>query len=376
MIRVWVLPILLLAVSSFAAEVPIPAPPQIGASSYMLLDYASGRIVAESQADERIEPASLTKLMTAYTVFHALRQEQVTLQDEALVSEKAWRTEGSRMFIEVDTRVSVEDLLRGMIIQSGNDASVALAEHVAGSEETFVGLMNHHAELLGMTESAFMNTTGLPAEGHYMTARDIATLAYAIIDEFPEYYGWYSEREFTYNEIRQHNRNSLLWRDESVDGLKTGHTDAAGYCLVTSAERSGMRLISVVTGMASTQAREDGSQALLNYGFRFFETHKLYTNGNEVTTARVWGGDPQEVSLGLTEDLHITVPRGRYDALEATMDLELELTAPLAAGVQVGEVRVSLDGEEISTVPLVTLAAIDEASLWTRIKDEVTLWLQ
>jgi D-alanyl-D-alanine carboxypeptidase (penicillin-binding protein 5/6) len=367
---------LLIAALSFAAEVPIPAPPQIGASSYMLLDFASGRIVAESRADERIEPASLTKLMTAYTVFHALRQEQVTLQDEALVSEKAWRTEGSRMFIEVGTRVSVEDLLRGMIIQSGNDASVALAEHVAGSEETFIGLMNHHAELLGMSDSAFMNTTGLPADGHYMTARDIATLSYAIIDEFPEYYGWYSEREFTYNDIRQHNRNSLLWRDESVDGLKTGHTDAAGYCLVTSAERSGMRLISVVTGMASTQAREDGSQALLNYGFRFFETHKLYTNGEEVTTARVWGGDPQAVSLGLSEDLHITVPRGRYDALEAMMDLELELTAPLAAGVQVGEVRVTLDDEEISTVPLVTLDAIAEASLWTRIVDEVTLWLQ
>jgi D-alanyl-D-alanine carboxypeptidase (penicillin-binding protein 5/6) len=204
--------------------------------------------------------------------------------------------------------------------------------------------MNHHAELLGMSDSAFMNTTGLPAD--------------------------------TYNDIRQHNRNSLLWRDESVDGLKTGHTDAAGYCLVTSAERSGMRLISVVTGMASTQAREDGSQALLNYGFRFFETHKLYTNGEEVTTARVWGGDPQAVSLGLSEDLHITVPRGRYDALEAMMDLELELTAPLAAGVQVGEVRVTLDDEEISTVPLVTLDAIAEASLWTRIVDEVTLWLQ
>jgi D-alanyl-D-alanine carboxypeptidase (penicillin-binding protein 5/6) len=374
--RVWVIPVLLLAVSSFAADVPIPAPPQIGASSYILLDFASGRILADSQSDERIEPASLTKLMTAYAAFHALRQEQITLQEEVLVSEKAWRTEGSRMFIEVDTRVSVEDLLRGMIIQSGNDASVALAEHVAGSEEVFVGLMNQHAELLGMSNSTFMNTTGLPAEDHYMTARDIGTLAYAIISEFPEYYGWYSEREFTYNDIRQHNRNSLLWRDESVDGLKTGYTDAAGYCLVTSAERAGMRLISVVTGMASTQAREDGSQALLNYGFRFFETHKLYTSGDEVTTARVWGGDPQDVSLGLANDFHITVPRGRYDALEAMMDFETELSAPLEAGVQVGEVRVSLDDDEVAVAPLMTLSAIGEASLWTRIKDEVTLWLQ
>ena len=290
MIRAWLLPTLLLAAPSFAADVPIPAPPQIGASSYMLMDFSSGRIIAESHADERVEPASLTKLMTAYTVFHALRQNQITLEDEVHVSEKAWRTEGSRMFIEVDTTVSVEDLLRGMIIQSGNDASVALAEHVAGTEDAFVGLMNQHAESLGMTGTSFMNTTGLPAEGHYVTARDIAMLSHAIVGEFPEYYGWYSEREFTYNGIRQHNRNSLLWRDESVDGLKTGHTDSAGYCLVTSAERSGMRLISVVTGTASTQAREDGSQALLNYGFRFYETHKLYSGGEEVTTARVWKG--------------------------------------------------------------------------------------
>ncbi|MFL2546141.1 MAG: D-alanyl-D-alanine carboxypeptidase family protein [Candidatus Rariloculaceae bacterium] len=374
--RVWVIPVLLLAASSFAADVPIPAPPQIGASSYILVDYGSGQVLAESQADERIEPASLTKLMTAYTAFHALRQNQIAMQDEVLVSEKAWRTEGSRMFIEVDTRVSVEDLLRGMIIQSGNDASVALAEYVAGSEETFVGLMNHHAELLGMANSEFQNTTGLPAENHYMTARDIGTLAYAIIEEFPEYYSFYSEREFTYNEIRQHNRNSLLWRDESVDGLKTGYTDAAGYCLVTSAERSGMRLVSVVTGMASTQAREDGSQSLLNYGFRFYESHKLYSSGDEVTTARVWGGDPQEVALGPTEDLHITVLRGRYDALEAEMDLTADLSAPIEAGMQVGEVHVSLDGAEVATVPLMTLGAIGQASLWTRIKDEITLWLE
>lgn len=376
MIRAWVLPALLLAASSFAADVPVPAPPQIGASSYQLIDFSSGRIVAESNSDERVEPASLTKLMTAYTVFHALRRGQITLQDEALVSERAWRTEGSRMFIEVDTRVSVEDLLRGMIIQSGNDASVALAEHIGGSEGAFVELMNGHAETLGMTGSSFVNTTGLPAEGHYVTARDIAILARAIISEFPEYYGWYSEREFTYNGIRQYNRNSLLWRDESVDGLKTGYTMAAGYCLVTSAERSGMRLISVVTGMASTEAREDGSQALLNYGFRFYETHKLYSGGEEITTARVWKGTPQEASLGLSEDLYITVPRGRYDSLEAKMDLNANLMAPLPAGAQVGAVRISLDDEQISMMPLMALHAVPEANLWTRIKDEITLWLQ
>ncbi|TDJ47136.1 MAG: D-alanyl-D-alanine carboxypeptidase [Gammaproteobacteria bacterium] len=376
MIRAWILAGLLLATSGFAADVPIPAPPQIGADSFQLIDFSSGRIIAEARADERVEPASLTKLMTAYTAFHALRQGQITLQDQAHVSEKAWRTDGSRMFIEVNTRVSVEDLLRGMIIQSGNDASVALAEHVAGSEEVFLGLMNRYAELLGMTGSSFMNTTGLPAEGHYVTARDVAILARAIISEFPEYYRWYSEREFTYNGIRQFNRNSLLWRDDSIDGVKTGYTDAAGYCLVASAERSGMRLISVVTGMASPEAREDASQALLDYGFRFYETHKLYSGGEEITTARVWKGTPPEASLGLTEDLYVTVPRGQYDALEAIMDLRSELMAPLSAGAQVGSVRITLDDVEISNMPLMALHEVPEASLWTRIKDEVTLWLQ
>ncbi len=376
MIRAWILAGLLLAASGFAADVPIPAPPQIGADSFQLIDFSSGRIIAEARADERVEPASLTKLMTAYAAFHALRQGQITLQDQAHVSEKAWRTDGSRMFIEVNTRVSVEDLLRGMIIQSGNDASVALAEHVAGSEEVFLGLMNRYAELLGMTGSSFMNTTGLPAEGHYVTARDVAILARAIISEFPEYYRWYSEREFTYNGIRQFNRNSLLWRDDSIDGVKTGYTDAAGYCLVASAERSGMRLISVVTGMASAEAREDASQALLDYGFRFYETHKLYSGGEEITTARVWKGTPPEASLGLTEDLHVTVPRGQYDALEAIMDLRSELMAPLSAGAQVGSVRITLDDVEISNMPLMALHEVPEASLWTRIKDEVTLWLQ
>ena len=376
MIRAWILAGLLLATSGFAADVPIPAPPQIGADSFQLIDFSSGRIIAEARADERVEPASLTKLMTAYAAFHALRQGQITLQDQAHVSEKAWRTDGSRMFIEVNTRVSVEDLLRGMIIQSGNDASVALAEHVAGSEEVFLGLMNRYAELLGMTGSSFMNTTGLPAEGHYVTARDVAILARAIISEFPEYYRWYSEREFTYNGIRQFNRNSLLWRDDSIDGVKTGYTDAAGYCLVASAERSGMRLISVVTGMASPEAREDASQALLDYGFRFYETHKLYSGGEEITTARVWKGTPPEASLGLTEDLYVTVPRGQYDALEAIMDLRSELMAPLSVGAQVGSVRITLDDVEISNMPLMALHEVPGASLWTRIKDEVTLWLQ
>jgi len=376
MIRAWVVTAAALASNGFAAEVPIPAPPQLGATSYILMDHSSGRIIAAEAADEPVEPASLTKLMTAYVVFKALREGQISLDDQVFVSEKAWRTQGSRMFIEVGTQVPVEDLIRGMVVQSGNDASVALAEHVAGSEGTFVGLMNQYAEMLGMTGSSFQNSTGLPAENHYLTARDAAALARAIISEFPEYYGWYSERDFTYNEIKQHNRNSLLWRDSSVDGLKTGHTEAAGYCLVTSAERSGMRLISVVMGMPTAEARVDGSQALLNYGFRFYETHKLYALGEEITTARVWKGDPPVAALGLLEDLYVTIPRGSYDALTASMDLQTDLVAPLDPSVPVGQVRVSLEGEDLSDVPLVALHAVSEASLWTRLRDEVVLWFQ
>ncbi|MGI9259674.1 MAG: D-alanyl-D-alanine carboxypeptidase family protein [Gammaproteobacteria bacterium] len=376
MTRVWVLMALALAMPSLMAQVPIAAPPQIGASSYMLMDYSSGRILASSNPDERVEPASLTKLLTAYTAFHAVRQGQISLDDQVLVSERAWRMEGSRMFIEVGTTVPVESLFRGMIIQSGNDASVALAEHVAGTEEAFVDLMNQHASLLGMSNSSFRNTTGLPDPDHYVTARDVAVLARAIIEEFPEYYSWYSELEFTYNEISQYNRNALLTRDESVDGLKTGHTNSAGYCLVTSAERSGMRLITVVTGMSSPRAREDGSLALLNYGYRNFETHKLYGAAEPITSARVWKGEPAEATLGLTSDVFVTVPRGRYDALEAVMDFEGELIAPLVDGDVVGSVKVTLDEEEITSAPLVALHEVGEASLWTRLKDELTLWLQ
>jgi D-alanyl-D-alanine carboxypeptidase (penicillin-binding protein 5/6) len=364
------------AARGVAAEVPIPAPPQIGAKSHLLMEFSSRKVLAEEAADEPVHPASLTKLMTAYVVFVALAEGRIGLDDQVLVSEKAWRTKGSRMFIEVGTQVGVEDLLRGMIIQSGNDASVALAEHIAGSEEAFVGLMNQHAASLGMTGSSFKNPTGLPAEDHHMTARDVAALAAAIIGEFPEYYRYYSEREFTYNEIRQHNRNSLLWRDDSVDGLKTGHTDAAGYCLVTSAERDGMRLISVLLGSTSPQVRADATQALLGYGFRFFETHKLYSSGDAITTARVWKGTPEAADLGLADDLYVTIPRGRYEALSAVMDLNTDLVAPIDAQAVVGAVRVSLDGEPVSDVPLVVLSGVAEAGLLTRLKDELMLWLR
>ena len=378
MLRTWMLIAIAFAIPSgvHGQEVPIPAAPQLGVSSYILIDHATGDIIAELAPDEVLEPASLTKLMTAYAVFKALRDGQISLSDEVRVSEKAWGTQGSRTFIEVGNFVSVEDLLQGMIVQSGNDASVALAEHVAGSEETFVELMNHYAGTLGMESSAFRNSTGLPAEGHLMTARDVAKVARAIISEFPEYYKWYSQREFTYNEIEQYNRNSLLWRDPSVDGLKTGYTEAAGYCLVTSAERSGMRLVSVVMGSHSAEARANDSQALLNYGFRFFETYKLYSSGDEVATARVWKGESESVSVGVTEDYNLTIPKGRYDSLAAATTLAAELTAPIDAGTLLGSVRISLNDDELAVLPLVALHDVAEAGLWQRFKDEIRLWFQ
>ena len=260
----------------YAQKMPAPAAPIIGAKSYLLIDNDTGNELVSLKPDSRLAPASLTKLMTAYVVFVSLREGQIRLEDEVTVSEKAWRTPGSRMFIEVGTQVSIEELVLGMIVQSGNDASVALAEHVAGTESVFAQMMNQYAATLGMHSSNFENSTGLPGDNHYSTARDLATLARAIISEFPEYYRWYSVREYEYNGISQPNRNALLFRDESVDGMKTGSTDDAGYCLVSSAERDGMRIISVVLGTSSAKSRIDGSQALLNYGFRFFETHLLY----------------------------------------------------------------------------------------------------
>lgn len=378
MLRTWMLTALVLATAPAAPgqEVPIPAPPQLGVKGYILIDHATGDVVAESNPDEILEPASLTKLMTAYAVFKALGDGQVNLDDEVQVSEKAWGTEGSRTFIELGTAVSVVDLLQGMIVQSGNDASVALAEHVAGTEEVFADLMNFYADQLGMESSSFRNSTGLPDPDHYMTARDAATIARAIITEFPEYYMWYSQREFTYNDIEQTNRNLLLWRDESVDGLKTGYTEAAGYCLVTSAERAGMRLVSVVMGSGSTDARANDSQALLNYGFRFFETYRLYSEGDEVATARVWKGETETVALGVAEDYFLTIPKGRYDSLDSETTLDTELTAPIEAGATLGTVTITMNDEELAVLPLVALTDVGEAGLWKRIKDEIILWFE
>ena len=358
------------------SSMPVPAPPIIGAKSYLVIDATTGHELATLDPDLALAPASLTKLMTAYVVFTALRQGQIRLEDETTISEKAWRTEGSRMFVEVGRRVKIEDLLLGMIVQSGNDASVALAEHIAGTEDVFAEMMNQFAAKLGMHSSSFRNATGLPAEGHITTARDLATLARAIIEEFPEYYAWYAVKEYTFNDIKQPNRNRLLWRDASVDGLKTGHTDEAGYCLVSSASRDGMRIISVVMGTSSDKARSDGSQALINYGFRFFETRLLYKAGEEVTTARVWKSANETSRLGVLEDLYITVRRGAYEQLESTLDIPAIVEAPLSAGQPIAELRINFGDDEVLRTPLRALDDNPTGSVWQRMRDGVSLWFE
>jgi D-alanyl-D-alanine carboxypeptidase (penicillin-binding protein 5/6) len=377
MIRVSITLLIALLGTVVAAEpVKVPAPPKSTVASHYLVDFATDTVLAANNADKEVEPASLTKLMTAYVVFKALDAGRIEIGDRALVSTKAWKTGGTRMFIEVNSHVPVADLVRGMLIQSGNDAATALAEHVAGSVEAFVALMNSEAAALGMKNTVFRNPTGLPARGHHSSARDLGILAKAIISTFPKYYGLYAEREFSYNGIKQHNRNQLLWRDPTVDGMKTGYTDGAGYCVVSSAVRDGMRLIAVVMGGKTPKVRNDAAQALLNYGFDNYETHRLYTAGEPLSTARVWGGQPEVASLGLNSDLLVTIPRGQYAALAASMNVTAQLVAPLSQGVQVGEVKVSLDGTPLSTLPLVSLKPVVAGGLWTQVMDEISLWLE
>jgi D-alanyl-D-alanine carboxypeptidase (penicillin-binding protein 5/6) len=357
------------------AQVPVPEAPTIGATSYVLMDFHSQTVLAEEDSGAQVEPASITKLMTSYVAFQEIARGNLSLDDEVLVSEKAWRTPGSRMFIEVGNRVRVEDLLKGIIIQSGNDASVALAEHIAGDETVFASMMNEAASQLGMSGTQYINATGLPDPNQYTTAADSARLARALIREFPDFYAWYSQREFTYGDIRQHNRNRLLWRDPSVDGLKTGHTSSAGYCLVTSAARDGMRLISVVMGTDSEEARATASQALLNYGFRFFETYQLYDAGEQVSTERVWKGELDELGVALADDLFVSIQRGRYDALEATIELPDQLMAPIAADAAVGELVIRLDDEVVARRALVAMDNVEQAGFFGRSADSLRLWM-
>lgn len=357
----------------FADTMIIPAPPKIKASSYLVMDFNSGKLLVEENIDQKLPPASLTKIMTVYVVASELANGKMSLEDEALVSEKAWRTQGSRMFIEVNKKVKLNDLLHGVVIQSGNDASVALAEYISGTEDVFTDLMNKHAERLGMKNTHFVNSTGLPDANHYTTARDLAKLARALINDYPEIYELHKIKEFTFNKIKQHNRNKLLWRDRSVDGIKTGHTEEAGYCLVSSAVRDGMRLISVVMGTDGVNARAKASQAMLNYGYRFYETHKLYSAGDFITSVKVWKADSGTLNLGLNKDLYITVPRGQYDKLEPVVEIDKQVIAPVNQGEQKGVLNVMLTNENIISVPLLAMETVSEGGIIKRLKDEVRL---
>lgn len=362
--------------TSTTQAIPTPAPPSIAGSGHLLIDFHSGHIISQENANQRLEPASITKLMTAYVVFTELAQGNLNLNDEVLISEKAWKTPGSRMFVEVGKKVKLEDLLKGMIIQSGNDASVALAEHVAGSESVFASVMNTQAQRLGMLDTNFENATGLPSPNHYTTAEDIAKMSMATIREFPEYYKWYSVKSFTFNKIKQPNRNALLWRDDAVDGMKTGHTEAAGYCLVSSAKKDNMRLISVVLGTKSKKDREKESQKLLNYGFRFFETHKLYSAGESLSKTKVWKGISDQLAVGLAEDLFITIPRNQYKNLNADISLNLPLLAPVNKSQAIGKLNIDLAGNIVTQKPLIALEDIAEAGFVGSIIDSVMMMFE
>lgn len=356
---------------SHAQAGPVPSPPDLAAKSFLLIDMNSGRVLAEKNIHEKVEPASITKMMTAYVIYKEIEAGRLSLAEEVTISKKAWQMKGSKMFVEVGEKVSVEELLKGLIIQSGNDATVALAEHVAGSESTFADYMNQYAQQLGMVDTHFVNSTGWPDKDHLTTAADLARLATALIREFPNHYDWYKEKEFTYNNIRQYNRNKLLWRDNSVDGVKTGHTESAGFCLVSSAKRGDMRLIAVVLGTRSEKARSDVSQSLLSYGFRFYESNKLYSAGESLNTARIWKGEVEQLNLGLKNDLFITIPRGQYKKLDAVMEVDNDIEAPVKKGQKLGTVSVKLEGKELVSEPLIALQSIEEGSLWQRSKDQI-----
>jgi D-alanyl-D-alanine carboxypeptidase (penicillin-binding protein 5/6) len=355
------------------AGVLTPAAPSIAASSYILQDYNTGKVLAEYKADDRLAPASLTKILTVYVIFNEIKNGHLKLDELVTISQKAWKTSGSKMFVNVNDQVKVEDLLKGVIVQSGNDASVALAEHVAGNEATFAELMNQHAARLGMINSHFENADGLPSDSHYTTARDLAILTTALINEFPQYYPWFSLKEFTYNKITQPNRNLLLSRDESVDGVKTGHTDEAGYCLVASALRDGMRLISVVMGTQNENARASANQALLNYGFRFFESRRLYQGNAVAKEVRIWKGATETVELGLADDLYVTIPRRNNTDLKADITVDKQIIAPVKAGDKLGTVTVKLGDEVLSTKNLIAIKAVEKGGIFRRLYDSLLM---
>lgn len=347
-----------------------PEVPELPVRNYILLDFNSGRVLAEKGGDERADPASITKLMTGYIVYKSLKEGDIALTDQVTISENAWRMEGSRMFVELGSRVSVEDLILGMVVQSGNDATVALAEYIAGSESAFAKMMNEEAAAIGLTNSHFVNSTGLPDPEHYMTPRDIATLASVLIRDFPVDYNRYSVREYTYNNITQYNRNRLLARDDSVDGVKTGYTKAAGFCLAASAKRGDMRLVSAVLGGEKESHRFSASQALLDYGFRFFKTHKLYEANQPLSQASLWSGEVDEVPVGLTRDLLVTIPKDQYQDMQAALQINPDIEAPIQKGAELGRIVVTLGEETVNEVPLVALEDVAEAGFFGRMMDQ------
>jgi serine-type D-Ala-D-Ala carboxypeptidase (penicillin-binding protein 5/6) len=351
----------------------IPAPPQVDARADILVDYQTGKVLAASNATERAEPASLTKLMTAYIVFHELKLGKLKLEDMVTVSEHAWRSEGSRTFIELGKPVSVNDLILGMIVQSGNDATIALAERIAGTEDTFAQLMNSTAKSLNMVGSHFENSSGLPSPQHYSTARDMSLLAIAMIRDYPQYYKYYSVREFEHNGIKQQNRNGLLEKDPSVDGLKTGHTDSAGFCLVTSAHREGMRLVSVVLGSTSMKARENASAALLSYGFTFYDTKLIVKGGTALATTHVWKAANPLAEVGIKDDLYMTLARGQSD-VKTAVEVSPKLIAPLGSDADVGTLRVFNGKEALTTMTLHPLKPVAAGGWWRRLIDTIRLW--
>ena len=366
----------LIAVLAAQAAVLKPTPPAIKARSYILQDFDTGTVLVEHNADEPVEPASLTKMMTVYVALAQLADGKFQMGDPVLISKKAWKMGGSKMFIEVGKEVPVLDLLKGVIIQSGNDASVALAEFVAGDESAFADLMNQYASQLGMTNTNFVNASGLPHADHYSTARDMANLAAALIRDFPEHYPLHAVRTYTWNNIKQYNRNPLLTRDDSVDGVKTGHTESAGYCLVASAKQDDMRLVSALLGSKSEDSRLTETQSLLRYGFRFFETDRVYEGGAAIRQVRVWQGETEQVETGIANDLYVTVPRGEFKKLDTGIVVEEQILAPVRAGQQLGVVSITLQGEPIAERPLLALGEVAKGGLWRRLSDYVKLWFE
>ncbi|HEY4881092.1 MAG TPA: D-alanyl-D-alanine carboxypeptidase family protein [Steroidobacteraceae bacterium] len=353
-----------------------PNPPEVDARGYILTDYVSGQVLAQRNADARMEPASLTKLMTCYVVFHALKTGTLKLDDQVTISEHAWKAEGSRTFVQVGSKVPAEVLIKGMIVQSGNDATIALAERVGGTEGAFVQLMNEYARHLGMANTHFDDSSGLPSPTHYTTAHDLSLLASALVRDYPEYYPWFSIREFIWNNIKQENRNGLLERDASVDGMKTGHTDSAGYCLVTSAKRQDMRLVAVVLGSNSIKGREDASAALVNYGFTFFESVNVKRRGTPVLKPRVYKAAEEFYSVGPAADINIVVPRGQAGSIMTTATVQHRLIAPISSSTQVGDLQVVVNGKPVTSVPLYPVGDVPEGGIWSRLSDTVLLWFQ